>query len=311
MADRDQSKQSWRQLSTEARQETWRDLDRRSTAEVVGLLLDEDRRGLEAAAKQAEAIAQAADWAAQALEAGGDLVFAGAGTSGRLGILEAAECPPTFSTDPERIRGLIAGGPEAVFRSREGGEDQVEEGAKAVTDLGDGDLLVGLSASSVTPYTRGALVAAREQGARTVLLTCAGPEGLEGEADLLIALATGPEVLAGSTRLKAGSATKAALNAITTAAMVRRGKIFENLMVDLSTGSAKLIDRAQRIVALAGRVDSESAKSLYEDAGAEVGTAILMARTGLPAAEARQLLAEHQGRLRPALESASSGSEAQ
>ncbi|MGB5295518.1 MAG: N-acetylmuramic acid 6-phosphate etherase, partial [Thermoanaerobaculia bacterium] len=254
-----------------------------------------------AALVQREKIAQAADWVAEALEAGGGLVFAGAGTSGRLGILEAAECPPTFGTDPERIRAIMAGGQMTVFRAQEGAEDRFDDGQTAVDDLVPGDLLVGLSASSVTPYARGALAQARQQGARTILVTCAAAEGLEDQADLVIALETGPEILTGSTRLKAGSATKAVLNAITTAAMVRLGKAYENLMVDLRPGSAKLEDRAARIVESAGQVSREEADRLIRAADGEVKTAIVMARCRISSDEARKRLSAARGHVRKAL----------
>ena len=224
---------------------------------MVSLLLEEDRRGLEAARRSLEGIAQAASWVAETLAAGRVIMFAGAGTSGRLGILEAAECPPTFGTDPEQIRAVIAGGPEAVFAAREGAEDVSEDGARGRRRLGPGDLLIAMSASSVTPFVLGALASARTGGARTILVTCAPPGEMSAVADLVLALDTGPEVLTGSTRLKAGSATKAVLNAITTAAMVRLGKVYGNLMVDLRPGSAKLRDRALRIIEAAGAVSRE------------------------------------------------------
>lgn len=291
----------WQALLTEGRHPKSTDLDTLSSQEVVSLLLDEDRTGIEAALVRREKIAQAADWVAEALEAGGDLVFAGAGTSGRLGILEAAECPPTFGTDPTRIRAVMAGGPMAVFEAQEGAEDRFDEGCSAVDDLAMGDVLVGLSASSVTPFARGVLAQAREQGARTILVTCAAAEGLENQADLVIALETGPEILTGSTRLKAGSATKAVLNAITTAAMVRTGKAYENLMVDLRPGSAKLKDRAVRIVESAGQVSREEADRLIRAADGEVKTAIVMGRCQVPAEEARRRLGASRGHVRPAL----------
>ena len=297
-----QGRPAWEGLTTEARHPASRGLDLLPTADAVELLLAEDRRGIETALGHREAIARAAEWAAEALAGGGSIVFAGAGTSGRLGVLEAAECPPTFGTDPERIRAVIAGGEEAVFRAAEGAEDREDEGRRAAAGLGPGDLLVGLSASSVTPYTRGALDAARAQGARTVLLTCAAPTGLEGTADLVLALDTGPEVLTGSTRLKAGSATKAVLNAITTAAMIRLGKVYENWMVDLRPGSAKLRDRSARIVAAAGGVERARAETLLAEAGGEVKTALVMAFRGLPAPEARRRLAAAGGSVRSALD---------
>jgi N-acetylmuramic acid 6-phosphate etherase len=287
----------WAGLPTEARHPASRGLDRMSAVEAVELLLDEDRRGLETTRSHADAIARAAEWLAETLAGGGDALLVGAGTSGRLAVLEAAECPPTFGTAPERIRATIAGGPEAVFSAREGAEDREDDGVAAAAGLQPGDLLVGVSASAVTPYVRGALAAAREQGVRTVLVTCAAAERVAGAADLVIALATGPEVLTGSTRLKAGSATKAALNAMTTVAMVRLGKVFENWMVDLRAGSAKLGDRARRIVAEAGGVPVATAESLLGAASGEVKTAILMARLGLAAGTARERLAAAGGHL--------------
>ena len=292
----------WADLPTEARHPASRDLDRLPTEEVVALLLEEDRRGLDAALSHREGIARAAEWLGETLAGGGSVLLAGAGTSGRLGVLEAAECPPTFGTDPERIRAAMAGGAEAVFATREGAEDREDEGRRAAAGLGPGDLLIALSASSVTPFPRGALLAARERGARTVLLTCAGAGGLAGLADLVLALETGPEVLTGSTRLKAGSATKAVLNAITTAAMVRLGKVFENWMVDLRPGSAKLRDRGVRIVAEAGGVERERAEQLLAEAGGEVKTALVMARLGVGAEDARRRLAAAAGSVRRALE---------
>lgn len=292
----------WEGLATEGRHPAADDLDRLPTAEVVALLLEEDRRGLAAVLARREEIARAAEWLAESLAGGGTALFAGAGTSGRLGVLEAAECPPTFGTDPERIRAAMAGGPEAVFRSREGAEDREDEGREAAGGLGPGDLLVGLSASSVTPFTRGALAEARRRAARTVLLTCAGPEGLAGAADLVIALDTGPEVLAGSTRLKAGSATKAALNALTTAAMVRLGKVYRGWMVDLRPASAKLRDRGARIVAGAAGVPREQADRLLAEAGGEVKTALVAALAGVTPEEARRRLTAAGGSVRAAVE---------
>lgn len=251
---------------------------------------------------RAAELAEAAEWLAETLTAGGRILLAGAGTSGRLAVLEAAECPPTFGTEPEQIEAVIAGGPEAVFAAREGAEDRKEDGRAAAEGLREGDLVVGVSASSVTPFVRGALAAAREHGARTVLLTCAAASReLARLVDLLIALDTGPEILTGSTRLKAGSATKAALNAITTAAMVRLGKVYENLMVDLRPGSAKLRDRAVRITAAAARVPPEEAVELLRASGGEVKTAIVMARSGLAAESAREQIRAAGGSVRRAL----------
>lgn len=273
-----------------------------TTERVVALLLDEDRRALVAAARERRAIARAARLAADTLASQGDVVFLGAGTSGRLAVLEAAECPPTFGSDPQRIRAVMAGGNESVFLAREGAEDREDLGRDEGARIGPKDLLVGISASSVTPFVRGALAAARARGARTALVTCAPGRGLSRLADVVIAVRSGPEVLTGSTRLKAGSATKAVLNAITTAAMVRLGKAYENLMVDLKPTSAKLVDRTRRIVAAAtGRSDAE-VEGLLEASGGEVKTAIVMGRLGVSADEARARLARGKGHVRQALE---------
>ena len=294
-------KPAWAGLPTESRNPRSRRLDEMPTARVVALLLDEDRRAVAAAARQAPAITRAATLAATALDSGRRIHFVGAGTSGRLGILEAAECPPTFGSDPDRIRAVMAGGAGAVYRAVEGAEDREDDGRREGSGTDAGDLLIGISASSVTPFVRGALSAAREKGARTVLVTCAPGRGLRGLADVVIAIATGPEVLTGSTRLKAGSATKAVLNAITTAAMVRLGKAFENLMVDLRPTNAKLRDRALRIVATAGGVARAEAERLLEAAGGEVKTAIVMARTGGTTDAARARIERAGGHVRKAL----------
>ncbi len=222
----------WARLLTESRNPRSRRLDTLPTEKVVALLLDEDRRAVAAAAKVRGAIARAARLTADALGRGGNVVLVGAGTSGRLGVLEAAECPPTFGLDSRRIRAVMAGGRDAVFLSQEGAEDRADRGRAEGRRVRARDLLVGVSASSVTPFVRGALAAARARGAPTVLVTCAPGRGLRRIADVVVAIRTGPEVLTGSTRLKAGSATKAVLNAITTAAMVRLGKAYENLMVE-------------------------------------------------------------------------------
>lgn len=291
----------WARLLTESRNPRSRTLDTFPTERVVALLLDEDRLAIVAAAREGRAIARAARLAAETLARGGDIVFLGAGTSGRLAVLEAAECPPTFGFDPRRIRAVMAGGHESVFLAREGSEDQEDAGREEGARLRASDLLVGISASSLTPFVRGALATARERGAATVLLTCAPGRGLSRLADVVIAVRSGPEVLTGSTRLKAGSATKAVLNAITTAAMVRLGKAYENLMVDLKPTSAKLVDRQRRIVAAAtGRGDAE-VERLLADAGAEVKTAIVMGKLGLSAADARARLAKAKGHVRRAL----------
>lgn len=291
----------WSRLPTERRNPRSRHLDRLSAERVVALLLDEDRRALVAAARARRVIARAASEVSRALGAGGRVVFLGAGTSGRLGVLEAAECPPTFGTDPRRIRAVMAGGDGAVFRAVEGAEDRADRGRREGRRLRRGDVLVGISASSVTPFVRGALAAARARGARTVLVTCAPGGGQRRLADIVVAVRTGPEVLAGSTRLKAGSATKAILNAITTAAMVRLGKAYGDLLVDSRPGSAKLRDRARRIVEAAADTGPREAARLLSAAG-DVKTAVVMGRLGISRSAAHRRLVAAKGHVRRALE---------
>jgi N-acetylmuramic acid 6-phosphate etherase len=288
-------------LPTEGRNPRSRRLDALPTTKVVRLLLDEDRRALVAAGGAVTAIARAAVAMAECLGRGGRVVFLGAGTSGRLGVLEAAECPPTFGTRPRQIRGVMAGGRASVFGSREGAEDRKDHGRREGQRLRTGDILVGISASGVTPFVRGALGAARSRGARTVLLTCTGGRGLGQVAHIVVAIPTGPEVLTGSTRLKAGSATKAALNAITTAAMVRLGKVYENLMVDLVPASAKLRDRARRVVAAGARVSLREAERLLARSAGETKTAIVAGRLELRPTVARRRLRDAHGHIRRAL----------
>jgi N-acetylmuramic acid 6-phosphate etherase len=271
------------------------------TRRVVALLLDEDRRALVAAARTAAAVARAAERVADALERGGRVVFMGAGTSGRLGVLEAAELPPTFGIAPRQAVAVMAGGPRAVFRAAEGAEDRRSEGQRRGRALRRQDVLVGISASSVTPFVRGALAAAHARGAATILVTCAPAPDLVRLADVVVAVRTGPEVLTGSTRLKAGSATKAVLNALTTAAMVRLGKAYDNLMVDLRPTSAKLRDRALRLVAAATGAGRARAGRLLAAAGGEVKTAIVMGSFGVSATAARKRLRAARGELRSAL----------
>ena len=301
ISNRDSDPSRWSLLLTESRNPRSRGLDTMSTARVVSLLLEEDRRAIGAAVRQGRAISRAAERAARALEAGGSVLFLGAGTSGRMGVLEAAECPPTFGLDPNRVRAVMAGGEGAVFRAAEGAEDNEANGRREASALRPPDLLVGISASSVTPFVRGALAAARENGVATVLVTCAPGPGLNRLADTVVAIASGPEVLTGSTRLKAGSATKAALNAITTAAMVRLGKAYDNLMVDLRPGNAKLQDRARRMVAAAAGISPDEAERLLSLAGGEVKTAIVMGRRGIGADAARGRLAAAKGHVRRAV----------
>ena len=291
----------WSRLLTESRNPKSLNLDRMATEKVVTLLLDEDRLAIIETKKKSREIAAAARLVANSFTAGGRTLFVGAGTSGRLGVLEAAECPPTFGTKAEAIVGIMAGGEEAVFRAREGAEDRADHGVKAVADVGARDVVIGISASSVTPFVRAALQKARSRRAKTVLVTCAPNTRLRSLADVVVAIRTGPEVLTGSTRLKAGSATKAALNAITTAAMIRVGKAYTNFMVDLRQTSKKLEDRARRIVAMAANVDLDTADRLVRAANDEVKTAIVMGLLNVDAEAARVRLAAGKGHVRQAI----------
>jgi N-acetylmuramic acid 6-phosphate etherase len=261
----------------------------------------EDRRVLAALRAARPEIIRAAEAFRETFLSGKRCLLFGAGTSGRLAVLEAAELPPTFGTSPRRVQAVIAGGRSAVFRAREGAEDRSEEGARAAARLTPGDLAIGVSASSVTPFVRGALERATERGARTVLVTASPSPGLSKIAGIIVRLEVGPEVIAGSTRLKAGTATKLALNQITTSALASSGKVFGPWMVDLRAGSAKLKDRARRIVAAAAEVGPGRAAKFLDSAGGEVKTAIVMARTGASLEAARRALRRAGGDLRKAL----------
>jgi len=280
-----------------------RGLDRRSAADLVRLMHREDARALRAVRRVLPRVAAAVRLLERVLDRGGRCVLAGAGTSGRLAAMEAAECPPTFSAPPGQFIALMAGGPAALQRAVEGAEDDPSAGARQAraARIGPGDLVVGVSASGATPFVRGVLGEARRRGAATVLIACVPRPPLASLARLVIPLAVGPEVVAGSTRLKAGTATKLVLNMLTTAAMARRGKVHDNLMVDVRPTNAKLRARAVRIVASIARVDPAMARRHLARAGWEVKTAVLCAARGLAPATARDLLRRTRGRIRPAL----------
>lgn len=284
---------------TEQRNPRTQEIDTASPLEIVDLMNAEDRRVPDAVRACRQEIARTIELAVAAFRAGGRLVYVGAGTSGRLGVLDATECPPTFGTPPEMVVGIVAGGMAALTRSQEGAED---DGAAAVADLdrhgvNPRDLVVGIAASGTTPYVHAALRHAQELGAKTVLLTCSDPPAdLARRCEVAIVVRTGPEVLTGSTRLKAGTATKLVLNTISTGAMIRLGKAYGNLMVDLMALSDKLIDRGERIVMEACRVDRERARRAIAEAGGSVKLAVVMVRRGVDRATAQRLL-DHAGGL--------------
>jgi N-acetylmuramic acid 6-phosphate etherase len=277
-------------------------LDQLDARAIATLMNREDRAVVAAVGRAAPAIAAAVDAIAAALGCGGRLFFVGAGTSGRLGVLEAAECPPTFGTRPGLVQAIMAGGRRSVFRSREGAEDDAGAAARAVRRrVRRGDVVVGISASGVTPFVRGALAAARGLRAITVLVQCSASRGRVA-ADVIIRAVPGPEVLAGSTRLKAGTATKLVLNTLTTASMTRLGKVYGNRMIDLQPRSAKLRARAERLVAEIAGVRPDRARRALRDARGRVRLAVVMARRNLPASAAARALRAAGGSLRSVLE---------
>lgn len=281
-------------------------LDQMTSLEIVDLFNREDAQAVAAVAEAREELAEAIDRTAEALRQGGRLFYVGAGTSGRLGVLDAAECPPTFCTPPELVQGIIAGGAAALVRSSEGLEDQMEEGGQAIAHhhITSRDVVVGITAGGTTPYVHGALQAAQQRGATTIFLACVPTSQVSLDTiDVDIRLLVGPEVLAGSTRLKAGTATKLALNILSTGVMVKLGKVYGNRMVDVAVTNSKLYDRALRIIQDLTGLTRDNAIQLLEKSDRQVKLALLMHWTGLDAEAGYRLLEQHQGQLRPAVQS--------
>lgn len=302
-------KNVWRELEdleTERSNPASRNLDRLDEGKLVRLIHREDRRAWTAVGRAVPQIVVAAKLAAETLASGGRIIHVGAGTSGRLGVLDAAECPPTFGAPVSRARGVIAGGSRALRRSIEGAEDRKEEGKAQIRALGCGprDLVIGIAASRRTPFVLAALAAARRRGSRTVFIHCNPPGPEERGCDVVVRLAVGPEILSGSTRMKSATAQKMVLNMISTAAWVRQGKAFGNLMVDLQAKSEKLRVRGLRLVCATTGLDRTASARLLAAAGGRVKLAIYMGRTGLGAAAGRTALARSGGALRLALEAA-------
>ena len=291
-------------MSTEQRNPNSTALDLKSTREIVRLFNEEDRNAVAAVEAEAEAIAQTVEIIVAAFRRGGRLFYIGAGTSGRLGVLDASECPPTFSTDPGLVQGIIAGGDVALRSAVEGEEDKPERGAAAIRErqLTPRDVLIGIASSGRTPYVIGALKEARAIGATTICLCCVPPpDELKAFVDHFITPIVGPEILTGSTRLKAGTATKLVLNMLTTIAMVKIGKTYDNLMVDVHASNTKLIDRSIRIVRDVTGVNAALAETTLAQADGKAKVAIVMLAKGLSATDAIALLEKHDGFLRPVI----------
>ncbi|CAI1085014.1 MAG: N-acetylmuramic acid 6-phosphate etherase [Serratia grimesii] len=290
-------------LVSETRNPATMGLDEMTTLEMVGCFNREDRKVPEAIEKVLPAIAQAVDLAAAALKAGGRLIYLGAGTSGRLGVLDASECPPTFGVPHGMVIGLIAGGPGALLKAVEGAEDDATLGEADLLalNLTAADIVVGLAASGRTPYVIGALRYARQLGCPTVAISCNPDSPIAHEAQVAISPVVGPEALTGSTRMKSGTAQKLVLNMLSTGAMVKLGKVYENLMVDVKATNVKLVDRACRIVVEATGAERSQAEAALKQTRFEVKPAILMILAGVDAEEAQQRLQQHDGYLRAAL----------
>lgn len=293
-------------LLTEQENPNSANLDQMNPLEIVDVFCKEDQQVIAAVSAAREALAEAIDCTAKALAEGGRLFYVGAGTSGRLGVLDAAECPPTFCTPPEMVQGIIAGGAAALVRSSEGLEDLPDDGAAAIAHhrVTHRDVVMGITAGGTTPYVHGAIAAARQRGACTIFLACVPQEQVKIDVDVDIRLLVGPEVLAGSTRLKAGTATKLALNILSTGTMVRLGKVYGNRMVDVSVTNSKLYDRSLRILRDLTGCDRDTAAELLEQSGRKVKLALLMHWANVDAETGDRLLAEHHGQLRRAVDAA-------
>lgn len=288
-----------KKIATEQRNPDTMNIDALSTLDMVKLINREDHKVAQAVGQVTDKIAQAVDVIADRLSRGGRLIYCGAGTSGRLGVLDAVECPPTYSTEPEMVQGLIAGGYPAIFKAVEGAEDSKELGVQDLKNIAfsAGDVLVGIAASGRTPYVLGAMEYAKELGAVTVSVTCCPGSALDAFADIGIAPAPGPEVVTGSTRMKSGTAQKMVLNMLSTGAMIKLGKVYGNLMVDVKPSNEKLIRRCVTIVCTATDCDEATAVAALEACDYRPKTAIVMILCGLDAAQAQGKLQKADGRI--------------
>ena len=291
---------NWEQLLTEKRNEASERIDEVSTGEILEIINREDSLVAAAVRAQLPAIVDAVELVVVSLQHGGRLFYLGAGTSGRLGVLDASECPPTFNTEPDRVQAVIAGGPNAVFSAVEGAEDRADDGAVELRrrGVGENDTVVGIAASGVTPFVTGGLGYARQQGASTIMISCSPAVEQSVAVDVRIAASVGPEVITGSTRMKAGTATKMILNMLSTAVMVRLGKTYGNLMVDLRPRSAKLRDRSLRILQELGGLDRKEAEAHMVRAGKDLKVALVMRACDIDGDEAARRLQQHGGRVK-------------
>lgn len=291
------------QLLTEQRNPRTNNIDCKTTLEIIDSINAEDARVFTAVHRERESIAMAVDLITDAFKEGGRLIYVGAGTSGRLGILDASECPPTFGTEPNMVMGIIAGGEKAVFQSIEGAEDFSENGTKDIQqkEVNHRDVVVGITTGGTTPYVMGALFEAKKRNAKTIFLCCNRETTPSFDVDIIIRPIVGPEVITGSTRMKAGTATKLILNMLTTATMIKIGKVYENLMVDLRAVNAKLSDRAERIIMAVTGISREDAKKLLVSAFGNAKVAIVMQKLGLDYAEAKKRLDDQSGFVRRVL----------
>ncbi len=294
-------------LVTEQRNPRSMQIDRASISEALGLINDEDATVAAAVRAEIPHIARAVEVIEAALRAGGRLFYAGAGTSGRLGVLDASECPPTYGTDPSMVQGIMAGGERALVRSVEGAEDRGDDAVAALAERGVGasDVVVGIAASRRTPYVIAALTEARRLGARTIYLCCTPRESITIPVDVAICPVVGPEVIMGSTRMKSGTAQKMVLNMLTTVTMIQLGKVYENMMVDLQATSAKLRERSKRVVMIATGVNYDVAARAIDAAGGSVKTAVVMLCANVSADAARARLHAADGRVREAIDGGS------
>jgi N-acetylmuramic acid 6-phosphate etherase len=293
----------WQSLPTEQINPASLAIDKTAVRDIIDMMVNEDRKVVAAVHKEREKIAHGIEIIVQAFRKGGRIVFVGAGTSGRLGVVEAAEIPPTFGTPPRLVQAIMAGGQGAVFQAKEGVEDNYEEGGRSIgrLRLNNRDVVIGVSASGITPFVRGALTRARKAGAKIIFVTCWPGSELQNFVDLIIAPAVGPEVIAGSTRLKAGTATKMVLNMLTSISMIKVGKTYGNLMVDVQTGSEKLKDRARRILGVVTGLEYEQADALLKRARWNVKAAIVMEKTGLTRPQAIKRLRTADDSVRDAI----------